>query len=676
MSIPERNRACYSPNPMVVSETQPTRARSGLSGVVLVALAAVLVGTLYAWCLTTDPLAKQGYPFRWRYYPLQVEGWLQGRLDLPMPVPPGLVALPDPHDPKANATYRFGENGLHDLTLFNGRLYMYWGPTPALIAFLPWRLLTHTALPTPWAAWLFVFGGWLASATLLVRLARRCFPDVGTTAMFGTLLALAVCNWGVVVLRRGDVYETAIAAGYFFVAAAWCCLAECLWADGPRRAARLTAAGVAFGFAIGARPNLVVGAGVLLIPLLTGRRQGHRWTHAAGALLQVAAAGTTLMLLNYLRFENPFDFGQHNQLAGVPLDHAALFSPTYALFNARTYLFSLPRWGEFFPFIFPPANHVLPMGYMGTEGAYGLFTSLPFLTLGAAVWFGRVERRVIALAAMLLVSFVSAFVVLLGFLGAATRYELELAPALALLAAIGVLAWEQRVATERRPRRVGRAVWGAALLVSVATAMCASWRYDTLFAITEPATYTRLARATNLAAVKLGLTPANALRAIELEVKFPAHPTPDHGPEVLLSTGADGNHDAIVVDYPTPDTLRIGLAHATQKKFLPPVAIDRNTTHRVHIELGSFLPPITHPFWRTMDATVAARMCQLVAISLDERPLFLGNAHLFEPMFARPVIGRLFDPLAALPPFSGTISLRQEVWISPPEPTQSAPSVP
>lgn len=626
----------------------------------------MLIGSLYAWCLTTNDLGPQGFPFRWRYYPLQVEGWLQGRLDLPMAIPEGLLDLPDPHDPRTNSQFRFGEHGVHDLTLFDGRLYMYWGPTPAFVAFLPWRLITGTKLPTPWAAWLFVFGGWLASATLLIRLARRCFPDAGAALLFVLLLALGLCNWGAVVLRRGDVYETAIGAAFFFVAVAWCCLAECLWTEGSRRAAWLTAAGIAYGLALGARPNCIFGAGVLLIPWLIDRRDGHRLRHAIGALLQVTAAIVTLLLLNYLRFGNALDFGQRNQLAGVHLGSVAFFSPGYALFNARTYLFSLPRWGEYFPFILPPGNPVLPSGYMGTEGAYGLFTTLPFLGLGGLVWFAREQRRLMAVAAILLVSFVCAFVILLGFVGAATRYELEMAPALALLAAIGVLAWEQRAAAHLGPRLLGRFVWSAALLASTFTTMSASWRYDTLFSITAPATYTRMARVANLVAVGLGLAPTNALEAVELEVKFPAVLEPDRKPEVLISTGADGSHDAIIAEYPDAGTVRLGIAHGRQTQFFPPVPLDRAAPHRLHITLGSFLPPAAHPFWRRAEPDAVLSQRQVVKITLDEQDVFSGSARLYEPVRVRPALGGLIDPQLSLAPFSGTIIRQKEFWVSAP----------
>lgn len=54
-----------------------------------------------------------------------------------------MLALPDPYDPNANAPYRF-----HDMSLYAGRYYMYFGPTAALPN-VAWRWLTGQR---PWAA--------------------------------------------------------------------------------------------------------------------------------------------------------------------------------------------------------------------------------------------------------------------------------------------------------------------------------------------------------------------------------------------------------------------------------------------------------------------------------------------------------------------------------------------
>ncbi len=240
--------------------------------------AALLIGAFYASCLTVETTRderartgeKRGY-LSWNHYPLMVEGWLHGRLDLPIEVPARLLTLPDPYDPDANKRYRFAgeDKGVHDLLFYHGRLYMYWGPTPALVAFLPWRLITGQPLSTAWATWAFALTGYLASAWLLLRIVRRHFSTLSLFCVALSLLALGICNWAPVVLRRPNVWEVPIAAAFCFGAIAWWCLAEALWSS-QGKTKWLAAASLANGLAMAARPTWLLGAFILLVPLLPG----------------------------------------------------------------------------------------------------------------------------------------------------------------------------------------------------------------------------------------------------------------------------------------------------------------------------------------------------------------------------------------------------------------------
>src|SRR5829696_3147634 len=80
------------------------------------------------------------HPHVGSYYDWLARGFLQGQLHLPLAPSPELLALPDPYDPRQNANYR-----LHDVSLYNGRYYLYWGPLPALPRAL-WTALTNTSL--------------------------------------------------------------------------------------------------------------------------------------------------------------------------------------------------------------------------------------------------------------------------------------------------------------------------------------------------------------------------------------------------------------------------------------------------------------------------------------------------------------------------------------------------
>ena len=50
---------------------------------------------------------------------------------------PGSLQLPDPYDPVAYAPYP-----VNDLSYYKGKLYLYFGITPALVLFWPYVALT------------------------------------------------------------------------------------------------------------------------------------------------------------------------------------------------------------------------------------------------------------------------------------------------------------------------------------------------------------------------------------------------------------------------------------------------------------------------------------------------------------------------------------------------------
>ncbi len=76
------------------------------------------------------------------YYNLLVQGFRAGQLSLNKDAPPGLTQLADPYDPVANARYRGAFYQLHDLSYYRGKLYVYFGVTPALLLFWPYVALT------------------------------------------------------------------------------------------------------------------------------------------------------------------------------------------------------------------------------------------------------------------------------------------------------------------------------------------------------------------------------------------------------------------------------------------------------------------------------------------------------------------------------------------------------
>jgi hypothetical protein len=102
------------------------------------------------------------------YYPLLTDAFLAGQTSLLIEPPAELLALPNPYDPIANAQLR-----LHDVSLYQGKYYLYFGPVPALTLFLPFRVLTGIHLPSRAAVAIFCAAGFACCCALFFLVARR-----------------------------------------------------------------------------------------------------------------------------------------------------------------------------------------------------------------------------------------------------------------------------------------------------------------------------------------------------------------------------------------------------------------------------------------------------------------------------------------------------------------------
>src|ERR1039458_3479264 len=75
-------------------------------------------------------------------YNLLVQGFRAHQLSLKKEVPPGFARLADPYDPAASLLYWEGPYRMNDLSYYKGRLYLYYGVTPAIMLFWPYVAVT------------------------------------------------------------------------------------------------------------------------------------------------------------------------------------------------------------------------------------------------------------------------------------------------------------------------------------------------------------------------------------------------------------------------------------------------------------------------------------------------------------------------------------------------------
>jgi tetratricopeptide (TPR) repeat protein len=414
------------------------------------------------------------------YYNLLVQGFRAGQLNLKIDVPPGFAQLADPYDPAAHAPYP-----VLDMSYFRGKFYLYFGPTPALVLFWPYVALTGRYLLQKNAAVFFCFAGFLASAGILSALWRRYFAGVGVAVVAAGALALGLAAGTPLLLARCDVHEVSISCGYALTMLALAAIWKAL--HSPSQQGRwLAAASLSYGLAVGARPSLLFGAVILLVPVAQAFRERRNiWTPLLAATGPITFIGLGLMLYNLGRFGNPFEFGYRYQLAGDRMLTRPFFSLRYLWFNFRVYFLAPARWSAQFPFVHSIAVPPLPAGYVRAETPYGILTNTPLVWFALAAplaWRNRSATegwilRWFVLSAALLFGICACTVSL--FLGAAGRYEADFLPALVLLGGVGILGLERALADEPVRRRVLRWVWILLLVFSMAFNLLACvWGYS------------------------------------------------------------------------------------------------------------------------------------------------------------------------------------------------------
>ncbi|MDX6715797.1 MAG: hypothetical protein QOH30_2355 [Baekduia sp.] len=439
----------------------------------------------YVWIVRTGVPFTSNHAYSGPYGGL-ADAFAHGQLSLRDPPPPGLLDLVNPYDPIANNAFR--HNGLHDLTLWHGKLYVYWGPVPAL-------LLVPLQLVGVWVPQNLVtvglgFGALVFSVLTLRFLVARFLPATPAWAVWAGMLSLALCNVVPFTLRRPAQYEIAIDGALCFgFLALW--LLSTGW-FGPRPSVhRLAGASLAIGLAVGCRPTAGLYA-LVPLTLVVGAWRSGRWPVAGAgrrrATMTALAAplGVCVALLlayNAARFGTPLEFGQKYQLSGFDQTHRALGHLSYLAPGLFYYVLLPPRLLATFPFLGlgPPPKYPwgLPADYTGVEMTAGVLPTIPLLAgLVLLPWVARRWDPGLRAIAGAMVATAALTTVLLAFMvwGTTQRYEVDFVSLLlipALLVWYTALVWAPR---RRWPRRLVAVAGTAALIWGAAAGLAESFR--------------------------------------------------------------------------------------------------------------------------------------------------------------------------------------------------------
>ncbi len=267
-------------------------------------ITAMLVILLYAALSLASGVNPTSYIYK--SYLLQAQAWLRGECAL-------------------DQNYEYLE-----LAIYQGRYYVSFPPVPSIPMVL-YTLIWGDDVPGGLFQKLYLLIACLIVLSELQRTRRMRSEDCIAWAIF-LCLASAMLP---ISLVGGVWYEAQILAFLFSIAAI-----------AAVRRGRPTLACLCYALSVGCRPfSVCLGPVLLALHLAQARQQGVNLRTALLRLIPGVIVGLTVAagygIYNYVRFDNPFEFG-HNYLPEFTRSEHGQLSLIYILDNWRTLFFGAP----------------------------------------------------------------------------------------------------------------------------------------------------------------------------------------------------------------------------------------------------------------------------------------------------------------------------------------------
>lgn len=316
-----------------------------------------------------------------------MDAFLSGKLELLIKPREELLSLPDPYDPTLNAPYR-----LHDASLYKGKYYFYYGPASVILLYIPFKLLTKTYIPDNLVIALFGFGSFVWAVALLFHLRKKYFQEVPEWMLLLSIAVLGFSNGIPYLLRRPEMYEVAISSGVFFISASvyWLCRGITT----PNLNLKFLTLGSLFlGISIAARPIFILSFILLILIFIKKLKENQALLSQSKTILAISLfmpftiIVSLVLLYNYLRFDDPIEFGTKYILPAYHVKFANslnIFNKVENIFtNFYFYFFHLPKINSDFPFVHtaPIPSFIITPNFYLYELMVGIFPLIPFLLL-------------------------------------------------------------------------------------------------------------------------------------------------------------------------------------------------------------------------------------------------------------------------------------------------------
>ena len=461
------------------------------TGRLLLAIAHVwlLVILIYVWFITYGNWTTWGHTTN--YYDQLANAFGHGRLNIDINPGAALLAAPNPYDPAHRPEFN---SNAWDMSLYNGKLYVYWGPAPAVLI-APIKLLLAKPITDNMLVLFFLLGILVFNSLILLMLWRRFFGSIRAWQLLTGILLLGLVSPILWSINSPRVYEAAVEAGQFFLMGGIFFVLSAFNKETGIDRTRLFLAGLFWAGSVASRAinslPVVFMACLVLYWMLKNMRRQMSWRVS---IPEITALMTPLIIgaaaigwYNWVRFDTPFEFGIRYQISILDLNKQSslVFQPDYFFLNLYSYVFQPFGVLSKFPFIYPTTtqdlfdklNLAMPQIYY-VGRMTGLLFCVPFLVFSLAHFrsISRFPRETdhsdqglsYDLVVYLLAgSFLIGFLVIMFYFFGQMRYLVDFISQITILAIMGY--WKLLLTWQKRHIVTSRVFLGFANLLMIST---------------------------------------------------------------------------------------------------------------------------------------------------------------------------------------------------------------
>lgn len=208
---------------------------------------------------------------------------------------------------------------LLDTSLYNKKIYLYFGLTPVLLFYLPFNLITNLYLTDKLLMFIFSFLSFILSLFLINKMTKK-YKNIPNNIIILCIFLIGCCNLLPFLILISFIYQITVIMANVFLLSSFCLLYYYINVNNIKiKNIIVVFISLFLSLSVGTRPHYILFipvffSSIIYLQYMKSKSLKLCYKTILIFLIPCFIYGTILALYNYLRFDSIFEFGWQYQL--------------------------------------------------------------------------------------------------------------------------------------------------------------------------------------------------------------------------------------------------------------------------------------------------------------------------------------------------------------------------